>query len=311
MAENGGSFQTAHRNRQLLRLPFNIRALKQRDFLHLFLIIGRILVGLQLFSLPDNPVHLLRRKSFLQSRKLFCQSPVLLGRKVRLRAYHDNGAEGIVQKHLPDKLLKVSLFRRLLDKLQRFFIAEVHVRLPVIEPGVKAEKPVHQAFRVVSVVCFPEAEFQAVDAGLQELPADALLRQIFQGLPDNLQEFLLLRPLRVLCHNGKVGLQNAVLKSAGDIIANACFHQGSLQNSSRRIQQDIIQNLEGDIQLRIRPVGADRVPGKIGGVVKGLLFRHGIGNLLLHRRHKGLLGHNGRLYVQAVVFRQIFLIQPV
>ena len=56
---------------------------------------------------------------------------------------------------------------------------------PIVNPAIQAFNSKEQPLRERAVICFPVAEFKAVQPCHQGFPVDALLRLLLQYRPDN------------------------------------------------------------------------------------------------------------------------------
>ena len=128
------------------------------DFLQILRRGGFLLVSLQLPCGPDQIFPFLGSETVPVSGKLFRQSLFLMGCEIHLRADNHNRLVGIVQKPLPDQVLKIIPLGGLLQKIKGFLVFQVHKGIPVIKPAVHAPQAVDQPLRRGAVIRLPVAE---------------------------------------------------------------------------------------------------------------------------------------------------------
>ena len=89
--------------------------------------------------------------------------------------------------------------------------------------------------------------------------------------------------------NCKIGLTDAILLVAGDILTDPLIQECLLERSTGGTAKDIVQNLEGYIALPVQTVSHHNITGQLGILLHRFTFRNRIILLSVYRFGKGLL----------------------
>ncbi len=127
---------------------------------------------------------------------------------------------------------------------------------------------------------------------------------------DQLPEFLLVLLVRTLGHNGEVGLPDALLEAAVNVIADASLQDRLLEGRARCRKERVIQNGKGHALLGAETIAQHHAAGKIGVLSEGLIVAHCKADFLALRLPEGLLYLDFRVRVNAVEVLQVLPVQP-
>ena len=186
----------------------------------------------------------------------------------------------------------------------------MNIGLSAVKPGVQGAKAVYQARGHPAVVGFPVFEFGIVQGRQKELPVDPLPDQLFHGLPDDLPEPVLVLFLCVFCDNGKIGLPDPLIIASEDVLSDTGLQQGLLQGSSGHIQEQELQDLPGNVKLRIQLSSRYEVGGEVAAAGEVLIVPQGIPDPFLPGCCKSLLEADLRGHLPAVVGIKIVFLKP-
>ena len=180
-----------------------------------------------------------------------------------------------------------------------------------VDPVADQVQSINQALGIRGKVRFSVPEFQVVDAGPDRLLIHSVFDRLGQHLADQGGKGFFFVGIRALGNDGEIRLAQAVLKGAVDIAADAGFHEGLFEGSSRRAQQRVVQDLKGGAELCVAVCSDHHVVGQIGVLLLWLIFRHGVNILILADRGEGLLERHGRIDLQRFKGREVFPVDEV
>ena len=266
---------------------------------------GRVGLGLEALELGrvvDDRLDGLRRQGLLGSLE-----PVGLGLglgpgQLLVGLQEHGGAVRVVQEKPGQQFLEdlVAVFQPRLDVGQRFLEGQqgqgiALVFAVIVEPGGQGLEHERQAARIGAGVVLAQGELHGVDGRLDVAGVDAVLYQFLDGVEDDRLHLDGVGRVHALESHGEEHLAHVGFQAhARQVVAQAGVGQGFLQRRTGQADKDVLQDVQGQVQVGVRGLGQQPVDREhaFGQPVRGrVALAHGLGlGETRLERHAGL-GH--------------------
>ena len=207
-----GRIQLTHIKWQIIGLTANIRQLQHRNRLQRFLRLRTLLPFLQCLRRRNHRLDLRRAHCcFLLSQQLFLLSLTLRCHRLAWCQRQQRPVR-IVQEQSADQILEISRIESGLHLFQYRLIAQICLRLAIIQPGLHDPDTIDQSLRCRAEIRLAQTELQQVDGCLHQRAVQPLICELPKRIHHQCIESLRPVCLGIIDHNAEIRLQQVILK---------------------------------------------------------------------------------------------------
>ena len=259
-----------------LDLPAQVLPAQHGDLLQVFLAVRRLLPLSQSCQFVDDLLPLLFCQALRVVLQLLPQLLTHLLRQSHLGRHHYDRLVGVFQEVLSDQRFKISLVHLLSQGSEGLSELEVDKgSRVVVQPCIQGAQSVDQSLGIEAVIGLSVLELKAVDAGKKRALVQSLVGDLSQRLLDGCDKLFFLLGIRVFGRHRVAGLADTEFQKGVNFFSDSLVSERFFDRGAFRVAEHVVDDLEGQVQLRIQSVGRQGdVPGQVAAPLHFLLRLH-------------------------------------